>query len=367
MSRPDVHDGWWAAHANLASERTARCKAAGLWNGAHVRKRAFNGCEGLHAAIKARNGGQEPDRIGMLRRFEQCIDSRMFDDFARIHDGNFVANLRNHSQVVRNKDNGGVRFGLEAAQEVEHLRLDGDVKRRGRLVGDQKLWVASEGHGDHCALTHAARKLVRVFIDALLGRGNSYVTQQLDGAGARLAAREPAVADQRLADLLADRVRRIERGHRLLKDHGKPIAAQVAHRCVGEIEKIVAVKADAAGNFGGSFRQQAHDGERSDAFAAAGFADEPKRDASREIEANAFDRVGYPPTVAVKYNLQIFDVDEGRHCRFSPASSRAISLSIMDRSVTPTGSRRPGRKRRNDIHRSRLTRSSRSSSASGST
>src|SRR5262245_3492584 len=100
MSRPDVHDGWRTAQANLTSERTARCKAAGLRNGAHVRKRAFNGCEGLNATIKARNGGKEPDRIGMLRRFEQYIDRRMFDDFARIHDRNFIADLRNDPQVV---------------------------------------------------------------------------------------------------------------------------------------------------------------------------------------------------------------------------------------------------------------------------
>ena len=80
-----------------------------------------------------------------VAEIEQCIDRRMFDDFARIHDRNFVADLpRNHSQVVRNQDNGGVRLALRLRSEVEHLRLDGYVKRRGRLVGDQELWVASK-------------------------------------------------------------------------------------------------------------------------------------------------------------------------------------------------------------------------------
>src|SRR4030095_15919569 len=133
-------------------------------------------------------------------------------------------------------------------QEVEDLLLDGDVKRRGRLVGDQKLWVASKRHCDHRALTHAARKLVRVLVHPLLRRGYSYVTQQLAGAAAWLVAGEPAVANQRFADLLADRVGRIERGHRLLKNHGESVAAKVAHRRVGGIKKIVAVKDHAARN-----------------------------------------------------------------------------------------------------------------------
>ena len=38
----------------------------------------------------------------------------------------------------------------------QDLRLDRDVERRGRLVGDQQLRAAGERHGDHHALAHAA-------------------------------------------------------------------------------------------------------------------------------------------------------------------------------------------------------------------
>ena len=48
-----------------------------------------------------------------------------------------------------------------AAHEVEDLGLDRDVQRRGRLVGDEELRVAGEGHGDHHALAHPAAELVR--------------------------------------------------------------------------------------------------------------------------------------------------------------------------------------------------------------
>ena len=38
----------------------------------------------------------------------------------------------------------------------------GDVERRGRLVGDQDVGLGDEHHGDHDALAHAARDLVRI-------------------------------------------------------------------------------------------------------------------------------------------------------------------------------------------------------------
>ena len=77
-------------------------------------------------------------------------------------------------------------FPLEAADQIKHLRLNGDVERGGRLVGDQQLWIAGQRNGDHRALAHAAGKLVRIVVHALFGRRDLDVPQQLDGAGACL-------------------------------------------------------------------------------------------------------------------------------------------------------------------------------------
>ena len=46
--------------------------------------------------------------------------------------------------------------------QVQHLRLDGHVERRRRLVGDQQLRIAGHRHGDHHPLPHPARELVRI-------------------------------------------------------------------------------------------------------------------------------------------------------------------------------------------------------------
>ena len=37
----------------------------------------------------------------------------------------------------------------QVADELEDLILDGDVQRRGRLIGDDELGIPGEGDGDH--------------------------------------------------------------------------------------------------------------------------------------------------------------------------------------------------------------------------
>ena len=78
---------------------------------------------------------------------------------------------------------------LQRAHEIEDLRLDGHVERGGRLVGDQELRVAGQRHRDHRALAHAAGQLVRIIVNALLGRGDAHAAQQFDRALARLRSR----------------------------------------------------------------------------------------------------------------------------------------------------------------------------------
>ena len=60
------------------------------------------------------------------------------------------------------------------------------------------------------------------------GEGILHPPQHLDRARARLAPAHAPMAHDRLDDLLADRVARVERGHRLLEDHRQAVAAQVA-------------------------------------------------------------------------------------------------------------------------------------------
>ena len=106
-----------------------------------------------------------------------------------------------------------------SSSSSQDLRLDRHVERRRRFVGDQELRPAGERHRDHRALPLPARHLVRVGVDAALGLGDAGPCKQVDGARTRLVLAQPLVQLQHLADLVAHRVERVQRRHRLLEDH----------------------------------------------------------------------------------------------------------------------------------------------------
>ena len=87
------------------------------------------------------------------------------------------------------------RSADQIVEDRQHLQLDGDVERRGRLVGDQQIGLAGQHHGDHHPLAHAAGQLVRP------GRGDAarvadpHGRQQLAAPAA--ARRGRAAADGR--------------------------------------------------------------------------------------------------------------------------------------------------------------------------
>jgi len=63
------------------------------------------------------------------------------------------------------------------------------------------------------------------------------------------AARHVLVHPHRLGHLVAHREQRVQRGHRVLQDHGDPPAAHVAHFALGFFQQILAFKVHrAAGN-----------------------------------------------------------------------------------------------------------------------
>ena len=181
-----------------------------------------------------RDGAEQAHRVGVLRRGEQPGRRRLLDDLAGIHDGHVVAGLGHHAEVVGDEDDGRAGLGAQLGQQIEDLRLDGDVERRGRLVGDQQRRRAGERHGDHHALAHAAGELVGIFVDAHARRGDPDALEHVDGGARAPRRRQPAMAHQGLADLVADGEARIERGHRLLEDHGEPVAAQILHLPLGQ-------------------------------------------------------------------------------------------------------------------------------------
>ena len=291
------------------------------------------------------HAGDQAAGVGMLRIGQHLVDRRFLDLAAGIHDDDPLGHFRNRAHVVCNQDDGGVGLLLKLFQQIENLRLHGDVERRRRLVGDQHLRLAGQRHGDHYALAHAARKLMRIFVDAFFRRRNADRPEHFDGPVVRFPPAEALVQADGFADLVADRVNRVERGHRFLEDHRDVVSAHVAHPRLGGVEQVLAGQPDRAlGDPARRHRHQPHDGERGHALAAAGFTDDAERPAGRQFEAQSVDDPGDRAVLEVELDRQALDFEQRAHRCLSfglKASFRPSPIRLTDSTVMKMA--RPGK------------------------
>ena len=209
----------------------ARPKAAAGGPGARVRRLAVDGDQpaifGL--GIDARRGVQQRPGVGMARIGQQILGRAFLDHFARVHHQHARADIGDHAEVVADQHDGGAKVAVQPAQQVEDLRLDRHVERRGRFVGDKQRWFVGEAHGQHHALAHAAGELMGKRIHGAVGRGHAHATQQVDRAAACGRRREAAVRRHRLDELSGNAQHRVQRRHGVLEHHGDLAAAHRAN------------------------------------------------------------------------------------------------------------------------------------------
>src|SRR5712691_4189342 len=116
----------------------------------------------------------------MLGVIEEVVLAALLDHPSCVHYRYPVSYVGHHAHVVGNKYHGGAEILLELLDQIEDLRLDSDVKRRSRLVRDQQVGTARQGHRDHYPLAHATGELVRIVVHALAGVRDADGPEQLD-------------------------------------------------------------------------------------------------------------------------------------------------------------------------------------------
>ena len=255
---------------------------------------------------------EQPARVGMKRPREEARHRGHLDDAPGIDHGHAMAQLGDHSEIVGDQEHGHAPLGLETAQQVEDLRLDGDVEGRGRLIGDEKGGPAGESHGDHGALAQPAGELVGKVAGPLGCRGNLDELEHLDGARPRFLATGPAVGEHGGRNLVADGEHGIERGHRLLEHHGDARAAHPAHGLGVHGEEILALEEHAARGHPARRLHEPHDGQRRDALAAPALPDQPQHLALVDGEAHAVHRAEHS-LGGGEMRLQPFHREQWRH------------------------------------------------------
>jgi hypothetical protein len=227
----------------------------------------------------------------MLRVVEDLVERPLFHDPARVHHRDPVGDVGHHAEVVGNEDHGSARLLAQVAHALQDLGLDRDVQRRGRLVSDQNRRVARERERDHHPLAHAARELVRVAVDPLARPRDAHPFEQLHGALQRLLLGQPLVLLDLLDDLLADLLHRVQRGHRVLEDHGDLGAAHPAQLLLAGADQLGALVVGGALEAGVGRAGQPHQGHGGDGLARARLADDRQDLAGGQVERHAIHRL----------------------------------------------------------------------------
>ena len=102
--------------------------------------------------------------IGVLRRFVNGTAVGHLDDAAEVHDGDAVAEVFHHSQVVRDEEVGEAEVFLEVVEKIENLRLNGNIQSADWFVAHDKFRGDGQGAGDADTLTLSPGKFMGVTV-----------------------------------------------------------------------------------------------------------------------------------------------------------------------------------------------------------
>ena len=279
-------------------------------------------------------GREQHPGVGVARIGEDVGGLAGLDDFAVLHHADPVGEFAHDGEVVGDEQERHAEIAFELGEQVEDLGLDGDVERGGGLVGDQQVGGVGEGHGDHHPLALAAGELVRVAGEPCLGGGDADAGEQLEDPLAHRLAADALVQFDRLAELLFQRVQRVERGHRLLEDEADVIAAGGAEFGRAGADHFAALVADRPAD-PGAVGQQRDGGERGDGFAGAGFAHQRDGLALVDVEAHALDGHVLGAVLAEAYG-EVLDVEHLHSKVFRGSKASRTPSKMKTRSESST-------------------------------
>ncbi len=235
-------------------------------------------------------GGQQLPGVFVLRVGEDLTRRSGLDDLALGHDADPVGDLAHDAEVMRDEQHRHADLAFEPGQQLQDLRLHGDVQRRRRLVGDQKLGFVGQRHGDHDALALPAGELVRIGVEPLFRVTDADLLEEFQRPRPRRLLAHAAMQLQDFHHLLRDRVQRVERGHRLLEDHGDLVAAHLPQLLLVGLQQVLSFEQDLpAWMAGRRVGQELQHRQRRHRLARTGFAHQRHRLALADVEGDVVD------------------------------------------------------------------------------
>ena len=221
---------------------------------------------------------------------------------------------------MRDQRNGRVLLLLQLGHQIQNFRLNSHIQRSCGFVRDQQFRRTQHCHRDHHALTHPARQLMRILVDAMLRFGNPDTFQPIEAKGLCRRTAHGLMCVQNLSHLLANRQVWRQRRQRILKDHRHIRTADFVRLGNRHIQHLLPV--EHGGPTGPPvLGQKPHDGHHGLAFARSTFAHNAKAFAGFDRQVDPFDRV-HLTIICVEGNRQVLYIeqchisgpsDQGRH------------------------------------------------------
>jgi hypothetical protein len=186
---------------------------------------------------------------------------------------------------VRNEQNCRLLIAREVAQQIEDLRLHGDVERGGRLVGDEQLRSCHHCHGNKHSLALPPRQAMRKRI--------GYAVRVRHAGSAEPIFDRSLGPSSGFSHLAADRHRGVERAHRILRDGADEVAAGRLPGTSSRTDKFDPRKPDRACNLRKVFaRQEPLKREPDACLAGTAFPDQRDDLSRKHVETDAIEDAG---------------------------------------------------------------------------
>ena len=181
---------------------------------------------------------------------------------------------------------------LQMAEQIDNLRLNGDIQRGDRLIRNEQLRLHGQSARNGDALALPAGKLTGVFVQ--IARVQTNIAHLEFRLGAVAAARRADVLDaHRLCNDIAHAHAPVQARAGVLKDD-LPLCLQ---RAAVRAEGAAVTDVDAAIEDLPALRpQQIHHAARDGRFAGAGFADETENLAAPERERDVIHSAEHGPS-----------------------------------------------------------------------
>ncbi|MCY1498872.1 hypothetical protein D9M68_328690 [compost metagenome] len=283
----------------------------------------------MHLAL-AGGGGNELFGIGMLRVLVDLAHRAGLDQNAFLHHHDVVGDLGDDTEIMGNDEDRHSGLLLQFLEQGEHLGLHGDVECRRRLIGDQKVRTERQRHGDHDALTLTAGEFVRIFVQRALGVGDADPRQKSQCLRPSLGGMGP-VSGERLPDLPADGIDRVEVAQRVLEDHGDAAPVDLAPFLRRHRQQVDAVEQYLSGaDAPRRHVDQVHDRRGRDRLAGPAFTEDRQGLAAVEVVGDVADRL-HDADCGVEFDRKVAD--------FQEMVSHSYDLSVRGASAAPDRAR----------------------------